>query len=89
MLVGDGSRGLPERAPFDAIAVHADRAGAAAHACSASSPTAAGWSSRSPPTSADMLTVFRREGDELRSEEIGPCRFVPLIGEEGFAGLAD
>ena len=33
---------------------------------------------------ADLLTVFRRRGEELLSEEIGPCRFVPLIGEEGF-----
>jgi len=31
-----------------------------------------------------MLTQLRRQGDELVSETIGPCRFVPLIGEEGF-----
>ena len=34
--------------------------------------------------SADMLTVFRRRGDDYVSAEIGPCRFVPLVGEEGF-----
>jgi protein-L-isoaspartate O-methyltransferase len=33
---------------------------------------------------ADMLTVFRREGNAFASREIGPCRFVPLLGEEGF-----
>jgi protein-L-isoaspartate(D-aspartate) O-methyltransferase len=32
----------------------------------------------------DALTAYRRAGDELRAEEIGPCRFVPLVGEEGF-----
>jgi hypothetical protein len=35
---------------------------------------------------ADLLTVFRRRRGELSSEVIGPCRFVPLVGEEGFAG---
>jgi hypothetical protein len=33
-----------------------------------------------------MLTVFRRQDGEVRTEVIGPCRFVPLVGEEGFAG---
>ena len=73
----------PSSAPFDAIAVHA-----AAPAPPGAlldqlveggrlvAPIAAG--------EADMLTVFRREGDGFASEEIGPCRFVPLLGEEGF-----
>jgi protein-L-isoaspartate(D-aspartate) O-methyltransferase len=34
--------------------------------------------------SADLLTSFRRENGELHQETIGPCRFVPLIGAEGF-----
>jgi hypothetical protein len=34
--------------------------------------------------SADLLTAFVREDDGLRQETIGPCRFVPLIGAEGF-----
>jgi hypothetical protein len=42
---------------------------------------------------ADMLTVFRRlgetadlaTGEGLEREVIGPCRFVPLIGTEGFS----
>ena len=44
---------------------------------------AAGWLSRSRRL-ADMLTVFRRRGEDYVSAEIGPCRFVPLVGEEGF-----
>lgn len=32
----------------------------------------------------DMLTAFRRRGEELDEAAIGPCRFVPLIGEEGY-----
>ena len=34
--------------------------------------------------SADLLTAFIRENGDLHQETIGPCRFVPLIGAEGF-----
>jgi protein-L-isoaspartate(D-aspartate) O-methyltransferase len=83
LLVGDGSRGVPERAPFDAIAVHAT---APAPPLTLLSQLADGGRLVVPIAAdrADMLTVFRRQGDELRTAEIGPCRFVPLIGEEGF-----
>jgi len=92
VVVGDGSAGLPGRAPFDAIAVHATAPGPP--------PTlmgqlAVGGRLVVPIASraADMLTVFRRMSDEvdpgtgtgLEREVIGPCRFVPLIGSEGFA----
>jgi protein-L-isoaspartate(D-aspartate) O-methyltransferase len=33
----------------------------------------------------DMLTLFKRENGTMRQETIGPCRFVPLIGVEGFS----
>jgi protein-L-isoaspartate(D-aspartate) O-methyltransferase len=83
LRVGDGSRGVPERAPYDAIAVHATAPapprtllGQLADDGRLVVPIAA--------DRADLLIVFRRRGEELLSEEIGPCRFVPLIGEEGF-----
>jgi protein-L-isoaspartate(D-aspartate) O-methyltransferase len=81
--VGDGSRGLPERAPFEAIAVHATAPGPPV---SLLQQLADGGRLVIPiaSDSADMLTVFRRHGDDFRSAEIGPCRFVPLVGEEGF-----
>jgi protein-L-isoaspartate(D-aspartate) O-methyltransferase len=83
VLVGDGSRGLPERAPFEAIAVHAT---APAPPASLLRQLADGGRLVIPiaADSADVLTVFRRRGEELLSGEIGPCRFVPLVGEEGF-----
>jgi protein-L-isoaspartate(D-aspartate) O-methyltransferase len=83
VIVGDGSRGLPERAPFDAIAVHA---AAPAPPRALLDQLADGGRLVVPIAgrAADMLTVFRRQGDELSREEIGPCRFVPLLGEEGF-----
>jgi|SRR6187549_186455 len=84
VVVGDGSRGLPERAPFDAIAVHAV---APAPPRSLLGQLADGGRLVLPLAAreADVLTAFRRHGEELSSEAIGPCRFVPLIGEEGFA----
>jgi protein-L-isoaspartate(D-aspartate) O-methyltransferase len=85
LLVGDGSRGLPERAPFDAIAVHAT-APAAPRALLGQLADDGRLVVPIAADGVDLLTVFRREGDELRREEIGPCRFVPLIGEEGFTG---
>ena len=82
-IVGDGSRGVPERAPFEAIAVHAT---APAPPLTLLGQLADGGRLVVPIAAdgADLLTVFRRRGEELSSEEIGPCRFVPLIGEEGF-----
>lgn len=83
VVVGDGSRGVPERAPFDAIAVHATAPSAPATLLSQLGdrgrlvvPIAA--------DSADILTLFRRRDGEIETEAISPCRFVPLVGEEGF-----
>jgi protein-L-isoaspartate(D-aspartate) O-methyltransferase len=83
VIVGDGTRGYADAAPYDAIAVHA------------TAPTAppslleqlrVGGRLVIPIASgrADMLTAFHKEAGGLRGETIGPCRFVPLIGVEGF-----
>jgi protein-L-isoaspartate(D-aspartate) O-methyltransferase len=84
LVVGDGSLGVPDRAPFDAIACHATAPaappallGQLADSGRLVVPIAAG--------EADMLTVLRRRGEHIKQEQIGPCRFVPLIGEEGFS----
>jgi protein-L-isoaspartate(D-aspartate) O-methyltransferase len=83
LIVGDGTRGCPERAPFDAIAVHA----------TAPAPPETLLSELGPggrlvvPISADradLLTVFTREQTGFRAAVIGPARFVPLIGDEGY-----
>lgn len=84
LIVGDGSQGVPERAPFEAIAVHA----AAPAAPPALLDQLAEGGRLVVPIVADeetdLLTILRRRGRELASETIGPCRFVPLVGEEGF-----
>ncbi len=83
VIVGDGSRGHPEGAPYDAIAIHAATPEAPHSLISELAdggrlvvPIATG--------SADILTAFIRQNGDLRQETIGPCRFVPLIGAEGF-----
>ncbi|MDP9188677.1 MAG: protein-L-isoaspartate(D-aspartate) O-methyltransferase [Actinomycetota bacterium] len=88
VVVTDGSRGLPERAPYDAIAVHAATP-EAPHSMLAQLAEGGRLVVPIATASADLLTVFRRDRDELRQETIGPCRFVPLIGREGFDAPAE
>jgi protein-L-isoaspartate(D-aspartate) O-methyltransferase len=84
LAIGDGSRGLPERAPFEAIAVHAT---APEPPPALVSQLAEGGRLVVPIAAerdTDMLTLVRRRGSGLETDSIAPCRFVPLIGEEGF-----
>jgi protein-L-isoaspartate(D-aspartate) O-methyltransferase len=83
LMVGDGSRGVPDRAPFDAIAVHA----AAPAAPAALIDQLADGGRLVVPVvegTEEMLTLLRRRGEEIETTAIAPCRFVPLIGAEGF-----
>jgi protein-L-isoaspartate(D-aspartate) O-methyltransferase len=84
VIVGDGGLGLSDRAPFDAIAVHA---AAPAEPRTLLGQLVEGGRLVVPIATgtADVLTVFRREDGSFDREEIGPCRFVPLLGAEGFA----
>jgi protein-L-isoaspartate(D-aspartate) O-methyltransferase len=83
LVVGDGSRGVPERAPYGAIAVHA---AAPAPPPALLSQLAEGRRMVVPIAGEreEALTVLRRRGSEVESKVIAPCRFVPLIGAEGF-----
>ena len=87
VIAGDASAGLAGAGPFEAIAVHASAPSLPAGLVAELAP---GGRLVIPiaERGADMLTVFHRkgEGPEPRLERavIGPCRFVPLIGEEGY-----
>lgn|SRR5215213_2249130 len=89
VVEGDGSAGVAEREPFDAIAVHAT---APAAPRGLLDQLADGGRLVAPIASdrADLLTLFRRvagEGDapsRIEQRVIAPARFVPLIGDEGF-----
>jgi len=83
--VGDGTRGVPERAPFDAIAVAA-----------AAPELPQLLYEQLEPRGRLVVPVGRRRAQRLelvvRSPEgpavirSVPCRFVPLVGEQGFDG---
>jgi protein-L-isoaspartate(D-aspartate) O-methyltransferase len=83
LSIGDGSRGLPERGPFEAIAVHAT---APAPPPALIAQLAEGGRMVIPIAAeeTDLLTLLRRRGDEVQTTTIAPCRFVPLVGEEGY-----
>jgi protein-L-isoaspartate(D-aspartate) O-methyltransferase len=83
--VGDGSLGVPDRAPFDAIAV-----AAAAPAIPPALydqlvdggrlvlPRGGRWGQ-------DLVLVERTPDGPVERKSVS-CRFVPLVGAEGFAG---
>jgi len=84
LIVGDGSHGLPGRAPFEAIAVHAT---APAPPPALVAQLDEGGRLVVPIATAedtDLLTLLRRHGTDVESETIAPCRFVPLLGDQGF-----
>jgi len=88
VLAGDGTEATGEE--WDAIAVHA--AAPALPAPLAASLRPGGRLVVPVATGrADVLTAFRRTDDgtsgevELERKEIARCRFVPLLGEYGFA----
>jgi protein-L-isoaspartate(D-aspartate) O-methyltransferase len=83
VIVGDGGRGLPERAPFDAVAVHA-AAPAAPPALLAQLADGGRLVVPIAGEEVEVLTLIRRRGDAFEATSLGPCRFVPLIGEGGF-----
>ena len=83
--IGDGSLGVPELAPFDAIAV-------AAAAPTVPPPLyeqlALGGRLVLPRGSRwgqELVLVVKTDAGPVENESV-PCRFVPLVGVEGFEG---
>jgi protein-L-isoaspartate(D-aspartate) O-methyltransferase len=81
--VGDGTRGLPERAPFDAIAVAAAAPELPLTLYDQLEPLGRLVVPVGKPGLQQLQVAVRSpEGPAiLRSV---PCRFVPLVGEDGF-----
>ncbi len=81
---GDGSRGLVERAPFDAIAV---AAGAPAAPPPLVAQLAIGGRMVIPigdDVDQRLVRITRVAMDEYVTKELGHVRFVPLIGKEAW-----
>jgi protein-L-isoaspartate(D-aspartate) O-methyltransferase len=83
--LGDGSLGVPEKAPFDGIAVAAaapripdqlyDQLGTGGRLVL---PKGSRWGQ-------DLVLVVKTGEGPVERRSV-PCRFVPLLGEEGFRG---
>jgi protein-L-isoaspartate(D-aspartate) O-methyltransferase len=85
LLVGDGTRGWPEAAPFDAILV---AAGSPAVPQALKEQLAIGGRLVIPVgemgTHQALLRVRRSGATNYEEEELASVRFVPLIGEQGW-----
>jgi protein-L-isoaspartate(D-aspartate) O-methyltransferase len=78
LIVGDGSRGLPEHAPFDAINVAA--AGARDALQTLEGQLAPGGRLVAPVTGRrQRLMVGRRDRDRIDWRQLEEVRFVPLV----------
>lgn len=85
VLLGDGSLGVPKRAPFHAIAV---AAAAPTVPLALYEQLAEGGRLVVPRGSRwgqELVLVVRTADGPVERASI-PCRFVPLVGVEGFAG---
>lgn len=88
LIVGDGSAGYAAGAPYDAIALHAAVPGEPRKVLSQLVP---GGNLVAPVVEGEeeTLTMFWRDpaGEErFPSQPIAACRFVPMLGAEGFRG---
>ena len=89
VLHGDGTLGWPEHAPFDAIVV---AAGGPEVPQSLKTQLKIGGRLVIPVGNdrhlQELVRVTRISAHEYRTEEIADVRFVPLVGEEGWAPAA-
>lgn len=83
VIFGDGTRGLPEKAPFERIFV---AAGAPDIPQPLTDQLADGGSLLVPVGGRfyQELIRVRRRGSRFEKENLGGCVFVPLIGEYGY-----
>ena len=86
IVEGDGSRGLPEAAPFDAILA----AASGSHVPRPLVDQLAPGGRLVMPIGGlgevqQLVKVTRKAGGGMLREELGAVRFVPLIGEEGWS----
>lgn len=86
VLHADGTRGWPEHAPYDAIIV---AAGGPEVPKSLKQQLKVGGRMVIPvgtdPRAQELVRLTRISEDEFETEDIADVRFVPLLGEEGWA----
>lgn len=83
LRIGDGTRGWPEEAPFDRIMV---TAGAPCVPCALKEQLSDGGLLIIPVGGEEIqhLDLIERSGNRFTEKGITSCRFVKLIGEQGW-----
>jgi protein-L-isoaspartate(D-aspartate) O-methyltransferase len=84
LVVGDGSLGLPDQAPFDAIVVTAAAPQAPPALLEQLADKGRLVVPIGPAKGTQMLTLVVRDGQQWIPRSRLACRFVPLIGGQGF-----
>lgn len=85
IIAGDGSLGLPEAAPFDAIIVSAAAPGIPPALCEQLAPGGRLVIPVGDPQQQVLQLVSRDQQGNVSVRTLEGCRFVPLIGQQGFA----
>ena len=86
ILEGDGTRGCPDEAPFDAIVAAAS--GSHVPKAFVAQLTPGGrivMPVGDPGWAQELIKVTKQQDGILKQENLGGVRFVPLIGEEGWS----
>ena len=85
IIEGDGTRGCPDEAPFDAILAAASGSHIPQPLIDQLAPGGClVMPVGSPHGIQHLVKVTRREDGSLQQSDLGGVRFVPLIGEEGW-----
>jgi protein-L-isoaspartate(D-aspartate) O-methyltransferase len=85
VVIGDGTLGLPDRSPFDAIAVAAAAPDFPQTLYEQLRPRGKLVVPVGGPRGQRLEVIVRSPEGPAVVHSV-PCRFVPLVGEEGFAG---
>lgn len=84
VVTGDGTNGLPDQAPFQAVIVTA----AAPEVPQPLLDQLDDGGRMIMPVGGrggQVLKLYRRQGDEIKTETLSPVAFVPLIGDHGYS----
>ena len=84
LAVGDGTRGYPDGAPYDAVIVTAAGPSVPLPLLEQLSPEGGRLVMPVGGREHQWLTLVERNGDDYASQPLEPVVFVPLVGEHGF-----
>ncbi len=86
--LGDGTRGWPREAPYDAIVVTAGGPEVPAPLLDQLAPGGRLVGPFGPREAQHLVRVRRHRDGLLETESLGPCRFVDLVGDHGWVASA-